>query len=92
MLALSWELHLEELNVHLHMQLDRTVKRYEEKNLESRKVFEWFKKHVLDFKLEPSIDHHELVSFFEFLLIVCLWKYTFLFYEESLSTPLVYVA
>lgn len=34
----------------------------ENKKQGSYEVFGWFKTHVLDSKLEPSIEHHELVS------------------------------
>jgi len=40
------------------------VKRMEEKKQSDLEIFKLFKMHVLDSKLEPSIGHHELVSFF----------------------------
>ncbi|XP_010526498.1 PREDICTED: serine/threonine-protein kinase 19 homolog isoform X2 [Tarenaya hassleriana] len=43
-------------------QVDHIVKRMEEKKQNGIEVFEWFKMHVLDSKLEPSIGHHELFS------------------------------
>lgn len=42
------------------------------KRLEDKKegdiveVFKWFKSHVIDYKLEPSIEHQELVSNWEY--------------------------
>lgn len=41
-------------------QVDRVQKRLQEKKLGNLEVFEWFKMHVIDFKLEPSIEHQEL--------------------------------
>ncbi|XP_024024672.1 serine/threonine-protein kinase 19 homolog isoform X3 [Morus notabilis] len=41
-------------------QIERVKKRSQEKKLGNLEVFEWFKTHVIDFKLEPSIEHHEL--------------------------------
>ncbi|XP_011004040.1 PREDICTED: serine/threonine-protein kinase 19 isoform X2 [Populus euphratica] len=41
-------------------QLDRVVKRMEEKKQRNLEVFEWFKAHVIDNKQDPSIDHQEL--------------------------------
>ncbi|KAJ4834295.1 hypothetical protein Tsubulata_028305 [Turnera subulata] len=41
-------------------QIDRVVKRIEEKKQADVEVFEWFKTHVLDTKLDPSIGHQEL--------------------------------
>ncbi|PON62647.1 Serine-threonine protein kinase [Parasponia andersonii] len=43
-------------------QIERVVKRSEEKKLANVEVFEWFKTHVIDFKLEPSIEHQELCT------------------------------
>ncbi|XP_010467810.1 PREDICTED: serine/threonine-protein kinase 19 homolog isoform X2 [Camelina sativa] len=43
-------------------QVDRIVKRMEEKKQSDLEIFKWFKGHVLDSKLEPSIGHHELFS------------------------------
>ncbi|KAL1219359.1 hypothetical protein V5N11_007888 [Cardamine amara subsp. amara] len=43
-------------------QVDRIVKRMEEKKQNDLDIFKWFKEHVLDSKLEPSIGHHELFS------------------------------
>ncbi|ESQ50426.1 hypothetical protein EUTSA_v10002060mg [Eutrema salsugineum] len=43
-------------------QVDRIVKRMEEKKQSDVEVFKWFKGHVLDSKLEPSIGHDELCS------------------------------
>lgn len=34
----------------------------EDKKQSDTEIFKWFKEHVLDSKLEPSIGHHELVS------------------------------
>ena len=33
-------------------------------------VFEWFKTHVIDKKPDPSIDHRELVSVTDIILLV----------------------
>lgn len=33
----------------------------EENKQSDTDIFKWFKEHVLDSKLEPSIAHHELV-------------------------------
>ncbi|KAL6210721.1 hypothetical protein ACLB2K_015953 [Fragaria x ananassa] len=42
-------------------QVDRVVKRLEgEKERDILEVFKWFRSHVIDFKLEPSIEHQEL--------------------------------
>ncbi|XP_009102022.1 serine/threonine-protein kinase 19 homolog isoform X3 [Brassica rapa] len=41
-------------------QVDRIAKRMEEKKQSDTDIFKWFKEHVLDSKLEPSIAHHEL--------------------------------
>ncbi|XP_050204616.1 uncharacterized protein LOC126654711 [Mercurialis annua] len=41
-------------------QMDRVVKPMEEKKQEHSDVFEWFRTHVIDVKLEPSIGHQEL--------------------------------
>jgi serine/threonine-protein kinase 19 len=38
------------------------VKRLEEKKQGDLEVFKWFRTHVIDSKLEPSIGHQELVS------------------------------
>lgn len=40
--------------------MENVVKRLEEK--EGDQVFKWFRTHVIDSKLEPSIEHQELVS------------------------------
>uniref|UniRef100_A0A6N2LCH2 Uncharacterized protein n=1 Tax=Salix viminalis TaxID=40686 RepID=A0A6N2LCH2_SALVM len=42
------------------IQVDRAVKRMEEKKLRNLEVFEWFKTQVIDNKQDPSIDHQEL--------------------------------
>ncbi|KAK7859509.1 serine/threonine-protein kinase 19, partial [Quercus suber] len=39
-------------------QMENVVKRLEEK--EGDQVFKWFRTHVIDSKLEPSIEHQEL--------------------------------
>ncbi|XP_065875829.1 uncharacterized protein [Euphorbia lathyris] len=41
-------------------QIDRVIKRIEGKKQSDLEVFSWFKTHVIDVKLEPSIDHQEL--------------------------------
>jgi len=38
------------------------VKRLENKNQQDIQVFEWFKRHVIESKLDVSIDHQEMVS------------------------------
>ncbi|XP_050364813.1 uncharacterized protein LOC126783396 [Argentina anserina] len=44
-------------------QVDRVVKRLEgEKEIDTLEVFKWFRSHVVDSKLEPSIEHQELCS------------------------------
>ncbi|CAK7346379.1 unnamed protein product [Dovyalis caffra] len=42
------------------IQIDRVVKRMEEKKQRNLEVFMWFKTHVIDNKQDPSIDHQEL--------------------------------
>ncbi|CAI0434462.1 unnamed protein product [Linum tenue] len=42
------------------MQIERVTKRLEENKKSDTEVLEWFKKYVIDCKLEPSIDHQEL--------------------------------
>ncbi|CAI0434468.1 unnamed protein product [Linum tenue] len=41
-------------------QIERVTKRLEENKKSDTEVLEWFKKYVIDCKLEPSIDHQEL--------------------------------
>ncbi|KAE7997841.1 hypothetical protein FH972_002442 [Carpinus fangiana] len=41
-------------------QIERVVKRLEEKKQGDLEVFKWFRTHVIDSKLEPSIGHQEL--------------------------------
>ncbi|KAL5068060.1 hypothetical protein RYX36_018947 [Vicia faba] len=43
-------------------QIDRVFKRMEGKTVAGFEVFEWFKTHVLDSKLETGIEHQELCS------------------------------
>ncbi|XP_048337518.1 uncharacterized protein LOC107425768 isoform X2 [Ziziphus jujuba] len=43
-------------------QMERVVKRLEEKKQGNLEVFEWFKTHVIGIKLEPSIEHQELCA------------------------------
>ncbi|XP_048137515.1 serine/threonine-protein kinase 19 homolog isoform X2 [Rhodamnia argentea] len=43
-------------------QIERAVKRMEEKNVHDLEVFEWFKIHVIDTRLEPNISHQDLCS------------------------------
>lgn len=45
------------------LQIERAIKRMTSKKPDELTVFEWFKKHVITSKLEPSIEHEELVSF-----------------------------
>ena len=52
----------------IYLQVDRVVKRMEEKKQRNLEVFEWFKTHVIDNKQDPSIDHQELVSFMDIYL------------------------
>ncbi|KAF7818438.1 serine/threonine-protein kinase 19 isoform X1 [Senna tora] len=47
------------LNDYLN-QIDHVVKRMVNKKQGAHEVFGWFKTHVLDSKLEPSIEHQEL--------------------------------
>ncbi|KAA3474928.1 serine/threonine-protein kinase 19-like protein isoform X1 [Gossypium australe] len=42
-------------------QLEHVVKRMEEKKQGGVDVFKWFKGHVIESKLEPSIEHEELL-------------------------------
>ncbi|XP_034931754.1 uncharacterized protein [Populus alba] len=42
------------------LEVDRVVKRMEEKKQRNLEVFEWFKAHVIDNKQDPSIDDQEL--------------------------------
>lgn len=49
------------------IQIELVVKRMEAKKQENLAVFEWFKTHVIAARLEPSIEHQELVS--RFILI-----------------------
>ncbi|KAM5563451.1 hypothetical protein ABKV19_018199 [Rosa sericea] len=45
------------------LEVDRVVKRLEgEKGSDVLEVFNWFRSHVIDFKLEPSIEHQELCT------------------------------
>ncbi|XP_062148065.1 uncharacterized protein LOC133856999 isoform X2 [Alnus glutinosa] len=41
-------------------QIEHVVKRLEEKKQGDLEVFKWFRTHVIDSKLEPSIEHQEL--------------------------------
>lgn len=43
-------------------QVERVVKRLESKKQKDVSVFEWFKNHVIQSKLDPSIGHQELCS------------------------------
>ncbi|XP_019165381.1 PREDICTED: serine/threonine-protein kinase 19 isoform X1 [Ipomoea nil] len=43
-------------------QIERVIKRMEEKKQDDLPVFEWFKTHVISSKLDPSIGHDELCS------------------------------
>ncbi|KAG2323631.1 hypothetical protein Bca4012_059101 [Brassica carinata] len=43
-------------------QVDRIAQRMEDKKHNDTEIFKWFKEHVLDSKLEPSIGHHELCT------------------------------
>ena len=42
--------------------MELVVKRLEEKKQGDLQVFNWFRTHVINSKLEPSIEHQELVS------------------------------
>ncbi|CAN1245107.1 Serine/threonine-protein kinase 19 [Linum grandiflorum] len=53
-----------------HVQVERATKRLEETGKGDTEVFEWFRTHVIDCKLEPSIDHQELVSALNILKLV----------------------
>ncbi|KAM1570626.1 hypothetical protein ACFX10_035603 [Malus domestica] len=43
-------------------QMEKVVKRFEEKDEDIVEVFKWFKSHVIDCKLEPSIGHQDLCT------------------------------
>lgn len=47
-------------------QVDTVVKRLENKNQQDIQVFEWFKRHVIESKLDVSIDHQEMLSLLSF--------------------------
>lgn len=42
--------------------MERVVKRLKGNKQGNLEVFEWFKTHIVDIKMEPSIEHQELVS------------------------------
>ena len=67
------------------MQVDRVVKRMEEKKQRNLEVFEWFKTHVIDNKQDPSIDHQELVSSMD-IYLCCLFT-VMSAYEENKKLP-----
>ena len=46
----------------IFVQIEHVVKRMEERKQGDLDVFKWFKVHVIESKLEPSIEHQELVS------------------------------
>ncbi|KAM3683298.1 hypothetical protein ACJW31_12G136700 [Castanea mollissima] len=43
-------------------QMENVVKRFEEKKEGDLEVFKWFRTHVINSKLEPSIEHQELYT------------------------------
>ncbi|XP_031744617.1 serine/threonine-protein kinase 19 homolog isoform X3 [Cucumis sativus] len=43
-------------------QIDRLISRFEEGMKRGKEIFLWFKTHVIDCKLEPSIGHQELCT------------------------------
>ncbi|OMP11127.1 Serine-threonine protein kinase 19 [Corchorus olitorius] len=43
-------------------QIDHVVKRMEERKQGDFEVFKWFREHVIESKLEPSIEHQELIN------------------------------
>ncbi|XVF21566.1 hypothetical protein REPUB_Repub12eG0100500 [Reevesia pubescens] len=47
-------------------QIEHVVKRMEERKKGDLEVFRWFKAHVIESKLEPSIEHQELCSLLSF--------------------------
>lgn len=47
-------------------QVDTAVKRLRSKNQQDIQVFNWFKSHVIESKLDVSIDHMELLSLLSF--------------------------
>lgn len=47
-------------------QVDNAVKRLGTKNQQDFQVFEWFKRHVIESKLDVSIDNQELLSLLSF--------------------------
>ncbi|KAJ6931350.1 hypothetical protein NC652_014753 [Populus alba x Populus x berolinensis] len=66
-------------------QVDRVVKRMEEKKQRNLEVFEWFKAHVIDNKQDPSIDDQELVSSMD-IYLCCLFT-VMPAYEETKKLP-----
>lgn len=65
-LVLSWFSSSLSLSPFLYLiifiQIDHVTSRFEERMQRGMEIFQWFKMHVLDCKLEPSIGHQELVS------------------------------
>lgn len=61
------------------------------KRLEDKKegdiveVFKWFRSHVIDYKLEPSIEHQELVSNWNISLLGNLFTFGHVYYFFNLS-------
>ncbi|XVF81004.1 hypothetical protein PTKIN_Ptkin15bG0121600 [Pterospermum kingtungense] len=45
-----------------YLQIEHVVKRMEKRKQCDLEVFNWFKVHVIESKLEPSIEHQELCS------------------------------
>ncbi|XP_020269816.1 uncharacterized protein LOC109845039 isoform X2 [Asparagus officinalis] len=43
-------------------QVETSMKRLQDKDQQDIRVFDWFKRHVIESKLDVSIDHQELVS------------------------------
>jgi hypothetical protein len=63
------------------------VKRLEEKKQGDLEVFKWFRTHVIDSKLEPSIEHHELVSVSNINPLLFLNSFLICFIFSSYQTP-----
>lgn len=49
--------------------MDVEVKKLCARNQHDMKVFEWFKVHVIESKLDVSIDNQELVSYLYFIYV-----------------------
>lgn len=73
--------------------MERVVKRLEEKkDSDILEVFKWFKSHVLDNKLEPSIEHQELVSDWNISLLGMFIYFSTLFITFSTHHKVLYIS